>query len=138
MGRKFDVKNVADGYAMNFLFPRKLAEMATETRLTELEEMRKQKEAEALAQEEALARKIDALRGSRIEIKAKATEKGGLFKSVDTEAIARAIQEQKSLEIGPELIKLEHPLKTVGEHTVGLVGKTKKAEFVVVITPSAF
>lgn len=137
VGRKFDVKNVADGYAMNYLFPRKLAEGATDARLREIEAMRQKKEAEAAALEEALLHKIDSLRGAKIEIKAKATPKGGLFKAVDEEAIARAIREQKSLEIPEDVIQLSHPLKTIGEHMVKLVHKTKRAEIVIAIKASS-
>ncbi len=136
VGRKFDVKNVANGYAMNFLFARKLAEPATGARLLEIEAMKKKKEAEIVAFEEAVARKIDSLRGTRIEIQAKATPKGGLFKSIDREAIVRAIREQKSLEIEPELVDLAHGLKTIGEHEVMLRGKMKKAPITVVIGAS--
>lgn len=136
IGRKFDVKNVADGYAMNFLLPRKLAETATGTRLKEVEEMKLKREAEAAALEKARMREIDSLRGSKIEIKAKATPKGGLFEAVDKDVIARAIREQKSIEVPAEAIKLDRPLKTIGEHAVTLAYKTKKAELAVVISAS--
>ena len=136
IGRKFDAKNVADGYAMNFLLPRKLAETATDARLAEVAEMKKRKEAEAAALEEARDRKVDALRGARIDLHAKATEKGGLFKAIDAASIVRAIRGQKGLEIDPGHIVLDHPLKTVGEHAVKLIGATKKAELTVVISAS--
>ncbi len=53
VGRKFDVKEVADGHAMNFLFPRKLAEMATDKSLKRIEQMKNQNAADIKVQEKS-------------------------------------------------------------------------------------
>lgn len=132
IGRRGEVKNVADGFATNKLFPQKLAEPATEEKLKAIEVMRIAKEAERVAQEAAYDRMVDSLRGSKIEIKARATDKGGLFKSVGQKEIAQAIREQKSLELPVTMIDVE-PLHSIGEHTVTLKSAHKKADLVVSI-----
>ena len=132
IGRKGEVKTVADGYATNLLFPKKLAEPATEAKLKAHEEARLAKEAEKIAQEAAYDRMVDTLRGAKVEIKARATPKGGLFKAVGQKEVAQAIREQKSLEFPVPMIILE-PLHTVGEHTVGLKSANKKADLIVSI-----
>ncbi len=130
VGRKGEVKDVSDGFAGNFLLPRKLADAATPAALLRIEEERKRKEAENAAHERALFNMIDSLRNAEIIISMRATEKGGLFKGVDTEAVAKAIRAQKSLEIPEEVILIKEPIKTTGKHTISLVHKTKKADMI--------
>ena len=134
IGRKGEVKNVADGYATNLLFPKKLAEPATEEKLKAYEQARLAKEAEKQAQELAHDKMVDSLRGAKVVVKARATEKGGLFKSVGQKEVAQAIREQKSLEIPVPMIILE-PLHTTGEHTIVLKSQNKKADITVSVVP---
>ncbi len=133
IGRKGEVKNVADGFATNMLFPKKLAEPATEAKLKAIEEEKVAKESQRQAEEAAFDKVVDSLRGSRIEVKARATEKGGLFKAVAGKEISLAIRAQKSLEVGEKAIEVE-PLHTIGEHTVSLKSANKKADITVVIS----
>ncbi len=133
IGRKGDIKNVSDGHAANFLFPRKLAEMATDLKLKAIAEAAAAKQAQLLAEEAAFDRVVDSLRGARISVAARATEKGGLFKAVGTKEVTAAIREQKSLEI-PQKAFIFEPLHTVGDHTITLVSKNKKAELTIAIS----
>lgn len=136
VGRKSEVKNVADGFAMNFLFPRKFAEVATDAVVRRLEEEKKTKTEEAVAKERVLGNMIDSLRNAEVNVSVRATDKGGLFKSVDSEVIAKAIRMQKSLEIPEEVIQIETPIKTTGKHVISLVHKTKKADLIVSVIPA--
>ncbi len=133
IGRKGEVKNVADGFATNMLFPKKLAEPATEAKLKAIEEEKVAKESQRQAEEAAFDKVVDSLRGSRIEVKARATEKGGLFKAVAEKEISLAIRTQKSLEVPEKAIEVE-PLHIIGEHAVGLKSAHKKADITVVIS----
>lgn len=135
VGRKGEVKDISDGFATNMLLPKKLAEAATPAAIARIEAEKKKREAEASAQERALGNMIDSLRGAVIEVSSRATDKGGLFKSVDEEAIAKAIRGQKSLEIPEELITLKEPIRTTGKHTITLEYKTKKADLTVSVLP---
>jgi large subunit ribosomal protein L9 len=133
VGRVHEVKNVADGYATNFLFRNKLAEPATEEKVAQLE---KQKAATAEAvrkEEEVLDKKILSLKGKTLTMSLKATEKGGLFKTVAAKDIAKAILGEHALQIPEESIVLANPIKTVGEHAVGLRSKNAKADMVLVV-----
>lgn len=134
VGRKHEVKNVADGFAINKLFPQKLAEPATEAKLAEVARAYAAKEAQKAAEEAALDRKVDALRGARVEVKARATPQGGLFKAVGQKEIVRAILEQKLLEIPVPSIVVE-PIHHTGEHKVILKGVHAKADLMVVVVP---
>ncbi len=133
VGRVHEVKNVADGYAINFLFRNKLAEPATEEKVAALEKQKAAAEEAVRKEEEVLDKKVLALRGKTITISAKATEKGGLFKTIGEKDVAKAILGEHALEIPHDAIVLANPAKTVGEHTVGLRSKHAKADMVLVV-----
>lgn len=137
VGRKGEVKTVSDGFAMNSLLPRRLAEPATEAKVAALKRAQADEAAAHRAREEKLAADIKALNGARIGLTARATDKGGLFKSIGAAEIARAVRDQKELAIPEETIQLEKPFKTAGEHQVRLVSGAVSAELTVSITPQA-
>lgn len=136
VGQHGDVKQVADGYAVNFLFPQKAAEAATAEAIQKIEEHKKAQEESAKKEEEELNNKVSTLRGKKIVLSARATEKGGLFKTISAKDIARTVLAEYALEIPEESIHFAEPIKTVGEHIVHLAGSIQKAEFGVVIVPA--
>ena len=133
VGQHGEIKNVADGYAANFLFPNKLAEPATDEKIKQFEKQKEVHAATLAKQEEQQDKKVASLRGKSVTISARATEKGGLFKTVTTKEIAKAILAEHSLEVGEEMLHVAEPIKTVGEHKVSLQSKNQKAELSVVI-----
>lgn len=133
VGKKGDIRDVADGYALNLLIPQRAAEQATKEKMVQHEDEQK-KRAEVRAQEEAaLAAIVSGLKGERVELSVRATEKGGLFKSIGAAEIAAAVLAQKRMRIPESGIQLEAPIKTTGEHPVSISGAGAKAEIVVVI-----
>ncbi len=137
IGMHGDVKNVADGYAHNFLLPQKLAEPATEDKVKEMEG-RKQEHAAAMQKEEAaLTEKIMQLRGKKVVLSARATEKGGLFKAIAAKDVIRAIKAEHEIDIPEEALEFSEHIKTVGEHTALLKSKTQKVELVVAVVAAA-
>lgn len=133
IGHHGEIKNVADGYAANFLFPHKLAEPATDEKVRQMEAARKAHEEAVRKEETVLDSKISALKGKSISVTARATEKGGLFKSVGPKDIALAIRGQYSLEIPESAIHSAEHIKTVGEHQVTVSSKNVKVEITLVI-----
>lgn len=129
VGKRHDVKDFADGYAINVLISKGLAEMATPQALARLESkknliLKKKQEDDITFQ--AL---IDSLNNKTISIHANANEKGHLFKSVSTSDIASAIKSFIGIEIDENSIKVDH-IKEIGSHTVVIkrgdrVGKCK-------------
>lgn len=129
VGKRGEVKNVADGYALNFLIPRGLAEQATAEKVVQHEAEERQT-AEARAREDAaLAQQIASFEGKRVELKVRATEKGGLFKSVGVAEIAKALGGG----VAPTSIELEHPIKKTGDHPVTLSAAGASATITVAI-----
>lgn len=114
IARKGAVKQVADGYARNFLFPRGLAVIATPQLIAQLE-AEKQKRTEELEIRRADYEKlVEKLEGTEVEIVAKANNKGNLFAALEAEAIARKLGKS----ILARHVIIDEPIKTVGEHTV--------------------
>lgn len=115
LGKKGEVKNVADGYARNFLIPNKMAVLASKSTLIKLEEENKiaaEKAEEELKLYQEIASQIDGL---ELEIPAKVVEEGKLFGKITAAKIAKALEE-KSFAIKKEQIKLEEPIKEIGEY----------------------
>lgn len=115
LGQKGEVKKVADGYGRNYLIPNKLAILATKSELAKLEEEKKvetEKAEEELKVYQEIASQIDGL---ELEIPVKIAEEGKLFGAVTANQIAEKIKEQ-GFEIKKEQIKLEGPIKELGEY----------------------
>jgi len=132
-GQANTIVEVAQGYALNFLMPHKYAVAATEEKIKEMETKKAQHEAALAKAEEELSTKVKSLEGKTVTIVARATEKGGLFKSLGAQDVAKAIQTEYSLDI-PEASITTEPIKTVGEHAVKLASKNSKAQLTVVIS----
>lgn len=134
VGQRHEIKNVADGYAVNFLFKNKLAEPATDEKVKQIEA---QNEAAADArrkEDEVVDKKVSSLKGKSISITAKATEKGGLFKGITEKDISKAILGQHALQISEDSIELVGAIKTTGEHTFKVAGKNVTVEMSLVIS----
>lgn len=119
LGKRYDVKNVADGYARNFLLPKNMAVLATKT---ELEKVNQIKEEEAKVAEEELVRYQELasqIDGLEFEIAAKVSEEGKLFGAISDVKIAEFLQ-IKGFDIKKEQIKLENPIKELGDYEINI------------------
>jgi large subunit ribosomal protein L9 len=133
IGRKYEVKNVSDGHAINFLMPKGLAELATEKGLKKIEVMKQAHDADVKVQTDLLVKNLDAINSAVVTLKEKANEKGHLFAGIHKAELVPALKEQTRLDISPDFIVLDKPLKEIGEHTVSVEVGDKKAAFKVVI-----
>jgi large subunit ribosomal protein L9 len=117
VGRRGEVRDVSDGYARNFLIPKKLALTATSGNLKNLDVIKRQQDAKAVrikTDAESLRARIEGL---AYEEKRQAGEEGKLFGSVTSQDIA-AFLDQHKLGIDRRRISLDEPIKTLGEHMV--------------------
>ncbi|ALV22360.1 MULTISPECIES: 50S ribosomal protein L9 [Carnobacterium] len=114
-GKKGEVKNVADGYAHNFLIKNGLAKEATAGSLSELKGKIKaeEKQQEEIKQEAEELKTLLEKEENAIEIKAKAAEDGRLFGSITTKQIASAVQKQLGIKLDKRKIELNVPIRTV-------------------------
>lgn len=120
IGRVGDVKEVNDGYARNFLFPRKLGKPATDGLVRAAATLKAQKlEAHSLEQTQAEALAA-VIKGSTIIVHGKANAKGTLFSAIPTTEIARLISELAHAHIPASAIESHEHLKHIGTHTVNV------------------
>lgn len=129
VGRKYEVKNVSDGFARNFLFAKKLAEIATTQSIQAIDAKKKQDEQKKEVEKDILGKNIEALEGLKISIKEKTNEKGHLFAGIRAKEIAKILKDQKNIGIPEEIIEMEKPIKEKGEHRI----KVKNKEFILEI-----
>lgn len=118
LGKKGEIVKVNDGYARNFILPKKLGVEKTDKALHELKLQKaaeEKKQQEILEEAQALAKNIEA--GS-ITLKIKAGEGGRTFGSVSTKEIAVAMKDQLNLEIDKKKMQLADPIKNFGTYHV--------------------
>ncbi len=136
LGKVGEVKNVATGYARNYLFPRKLAVPATPGNLKDFERRRAAAAGrqERLAEHaQALAKRLSAL---TLTFEAKAGEKGQLYGSITPAEIAEALERETGETFDRHKHILAEPLRQVGKHTVQVrLAPDIVAEVAVVVKP---
>lgn len=133
VGQKYDVKNVSDGHALNFLIPQGLAEPASPATLKRLEMKRSKDEGDRKAQTEMLLKNIGALEGVKVVMIEQANDKGHLFAGIKAEELAQAIMDQTKLDVRAENIMLDKPIKETGEHMVEVKVGDMKAKISVIV-----
>ena len=123
VGKKYEVKNVKDGYARNFLLPKNLAKFATPAGIKAIEAEKKRKEEEREVQKDLLKINLEKLAETKIEIERKASEKGHLFDALDSKDLSKILKEKYQLDIPAEIIEIETPIKAIGEHKIKIKDK---------------
>ena len=119
-GGEGDVIDVAQGYAENYLFPNKIAVLATPGNLKQLEQRRNniaKREVKRVADANTVKEQLD---GKNLVIDAKVGEEGQLFGSVTSTMIADAIKSQLGVEFDRKRVELKTPIKVAGTHAVTL------------------
>ena len=128
VGQRYEVKEVKDGFARNFLIARGLAEAALSCALARVEKLRDKLVTERAAKEEELKNSFIKLSGQTFILTEPASDKGSLFASVAADKIAEVIRKETNLEMPKEFIKLQTPIKKVGPWSIELEGLGQKAE----------
>ena len=118
LGSAGQVKEVSDGYARNYLFPRKLAVPATAAALKQVQE-REQTEARRHASQERVAQQIaDRLKDKPLRMFPKVGEQGRLYGSITAADVAEALAKELGQPIDKRKIELQEPIRMLGEYRV--------------------
>ena len=135
-GKKHEVKEVADGYARNFLFPNKLAKPATPAAIKELEialARLNKNEAEVRKRAEEIVRKMKEM---ALEFYLKTDSQGSVFGSINKESILKALRDVGLITKERVEITLDHPIKEFGDKIVPVRFKNGvSGEIKVVVRP---
>jgi large subunit ribosomal protein L9 len=120
VGDAGQVASVADGYARNFLIPRKLAIEASEGNLKSLEQHRSMIKRRQHAEASTATAVAERLAGITLKLKAKAGEAGKLYGSITNSMIAEALAAEHGLEVDRRTISFPHPIKMLGSHEAAI------------------
>ena len=118
LGKKGEIVNVNDGYARNFILPKKMGVEATGKNLNDLQHQKnneKKVDQERLDSAKTLAEKIGQ---GKVELAIKVGEGGKVFGSVSSKEIAAAVKEQMGLDVDKKKIQLKETIKSLGTHNV--------------------
>lgn len=118
VGKKGEILEVADGYARNFLLPKKLATAATEATIRSKQKEQQDHQAKKARELEAAKADAKVLENQEIVVKAKVGEGGKFFGSVTSADIAAAVKAQFGREIDKRKIHLADPIKALGDFRV--------------------
>jgi large subunit ribosomal protein L9 len=120
VGNRYDIVEVSDGYARNYLIPKGLAMPVTEATLKQRENELKMLKAREERTAERMRKLKEHLESTIIEIKVPAGEGGRLHAAVTSQEIVARIKEQIGVELDRRQVDLEEPIHTVGLHNVAV------------------
>jgi large subunit ribosomal protein L9 len=129
VGKKFDVKEISEGYAHNLLIPKGLAIAATPDALKRIDIEKARDEGERKVRHELLVKNLKDLDGVTITMLEKANDKGHLFAGIHKAEIIPEIQKQTRIQIDAEHMVLDKPIKELGMHVIEVKVENKSAKF---------
>ena len=115
-GKKDDVVNVSDGYARNFLLPKKLAVEASASAMNDIKNRERAKEHRIQEEKKAAQALADKLNGTTVKLFAKAGNSGKLFGSITAKEVAELISKQAGVEIDKRKVSLNGDIKSFGTY----------------------
>ena len=134
IGRKGEIKNVADGYYRNFLLPKSLALPVNESVYENLEQQKIREEKNKEKRKALIESSFGILDTNIITIKSKVDEKGHMFGSVNALALEKELKKQNiDLLALRGKIHLPHPIKEKGSHAVEIIFEGGEKKFITVI-----
>lgn len=137
VGKKNDLIQVGDGYALNHLLPRRAALVATPLVRRRYAELIRKRAEEREVERTAQAGTAQALMGKTVTIKRKATKTGKLYAGVTEAHVAEAIKDQLSIEVSEEAVRMDEHLKAVGTHSVRVMLAGQSLPLTVVVAAEA-
>jgi len=133
-GKRGEIKDVADGYARNFLFPKGMALPATPSATKEAKLLLEKKVESRERQHEEQSKIAQELEGKELHFKAKAGSKGRLHGSITSIQIAEELSRVTGMEIDKKKVEIEEPLHQLGDHEVVIdLGTGAQAKIKVII-----
>ena len=118
LGKKGEIVNVNDGYARNFILPKKMGVEATGKNLNDLKLQKNNEKKVAQEQLDSAKTLAEKIGQGKVELAIKAGEGGRVFGSVSSKEIAAAVKEQMGLDVDKKKIQLKETIKTLGIHNV--------------------
>jgi large subunit ribosomal protein L9 len=133
VGQRGQLKEISDGYALNYLIPHGLAEQATAEKVKAWE-ARMKSEAQSMSEKDGRQKaEIAKLEGIKLSVKASANDSGHLYKQLSGKIVAEALKKDIGIDVDEKSIVIKNPIKTIGEASVEVhLGKYKAAVSIIV------
>lgn len=135
VGQKGEIKEVAGGYARNFLLVRGLAEVATEGAIAKVRQRKQEAERQKEKKMAMLERAFENLKGKQFSIKEKAGEKDTLFAGIDEERVAKILSDNGIAGVEASHIVLPEPIKKAGLYDIEVKFGDLESEFKLKVQP---
>ncbi len=132
IGRKYEVKEVADGYGRH-LIAQKIAEVATPESIARIEKKKLTDASTKKVHTDLLMKNLEDLGGTTITVRGKANEKGHLFASIHKTEILAELKRATKLDMHPDYVILDRPIKECGVFEIPVVIEKHKAVFTVIV-----
>ncbi len=120
VGKKDDVINASDGYARNYLFPKKLAVEANAENMSKLNNKKDANKYKKDLEKQAAEKLASKLKEINLSIKVRAGENGKIFGGVTSKEISESLKKQHNIEIDKKKIDLKEPIKTLGSFSANI------------------
>lgn len=130
IGKRSELVDVPDGYALNQLIPKHMAEPATKSNRKKIEKIQADAQKSEAANQERFTKAAEALQNASIIVEAEANDQGHLFKAVSENDIADAAA-TAGVDVDSAMIQVGEPIKSTGTHQVSLVRGDSVAEFAI-------
>jgi large subunit ribosomal protein L9 len=135
IGKKYEIKEVADGYAINSLIPNEVAVPATSSYIKMVDAKKKQ---DSMMKEEfkkAFEYAVTKLPDGKLHIEGKVNDKGHLFAAIHEDQIINEFKKETGVILSPEHFNLKKPLKEIGEHELDLNVEGEEYKLKILIKP---
>jgi large subunit ribosomal protein L9 len=128
IGRRYEIKEVPSGHALNFLIPKKLAEVATPENVKRVHATKSKHAEDDASNERDFLSALEVLGGNIPLMEVHANAQGHLFKGIKAEDIVEALG-KKGITLMREWIQLSHPLKSLGDHEIPMALRDTRGTF---------
>jgi len=118
LGKKYEIKEVSEGYAVNFLIPKKLAVAATSQKIKEIENLKKQEELKNQKIQALFKEWAEKIKNTTLDFRLKTDKSGKTFGSVTKEDIAKQLEKTSGIKIEEKQIILDEHIKKVGDYVI--------------------
>ena len=129
VGKKYEVKDVSDGHALNMLIPKGLVEVATPSSLKALEVKKTALLASQKRMEEVIVKNLKSIHGKVFEMTHKVNEKGHLFAAIHLDEVSKLVKAKTNVELPASYLHVAKPIKESGDHEVTVTVGKESATF---------
>ena len=137
VGKQNEVKDVADGYALNFLIPNGHAVHATAERIKAMQERLAVAKRAVEDREKKAIQGIERLRGASVRILARANNVGGLYRELTPDMVVTAISSSFGVHVPVSAVVITDPIKKIGQHTISIAHGGHSTEIRVIVAKNA-